>query len=142
MIYGINTKETRVNQAFGGSLELFKTGRLNVSLHDTARPTTDPATSEITAFVKRVNNNFGASARYSFSPKTSAAFDYGQIVEYYLDDNYKSFNYFQQTFSPADFSSPLSQRGQCSCAGGPKNFKFQSSLKCGGVVPLVFLFAI
>lgn len=102
LIYGKGTANdlTHVNQTLGGSVELFKQSRLKVSVHDTLRPTEDPATSEITPFVKRIANDFGATARYDMSPKTSVSLDYGLGSEYYITDSYKGFNYNQHTISP------------------------------------------
>jgi hypothetical protein len=100
LIYSKHPKQTHVDQAMGGRMELFKQSKVKISLNDTLRLTTDPATSESTPFVRRASNNFDGTVRYDMSPKTSASFEYGLGNEYYISSGYKQFNYFQQTFAP------------------------------------------
>ncbi|MCX5686501.1 MAG: outer membrane beta-barrel protein [Candidatus Omnitrophica bacterium] len=115
LIYGRYTKEDRINQTVGGRVDLFKQGRINVSLQDALRPTTDPATNEVAPFVKRVGNDFSANVRYDMSPKTSLAVNYSQYLQYYVTDDYKQYSYLQHTISPVFYyhlSSKLSLTGE------------------------------
>ena len=100
LIYARNGNEDRVNQVLGGRVDLFKQGRIKLSVQDALRPTTDPATSEVAPFVKRVNNDFTANVRYDISPKTSLAITYDQYMQYYITESYKQFSYIQHTVSP------------------------------------------
>lgn len=100
LIYGKYRKEDRINQVVGARLDLFKQGRIKISLQDSLRPTTDPASSEIAPFVKRVNNDFSAKVRYDMSPKTSLSINYDQYLQYYVSNAYKQFSYMQHTVSP------------------------------------------
>jgi hypothetical protein len=100
LIYSRYWQESRVNQTIGGRVDLFKQGRIKLSLQDSLRPTTDPASSEIAPFTKRVNNNFSANARYDLSPKTTLAVNYDQYLQYYVTDGYKQFSYIQHTIAP------------------------------------------
>lgn len=95
-----NPKATRINQVIGGRVDLFKTSPVKINIKDTLRPTSDPATSEIRGFVKRVGNDFAGTVRYDMSPKTSADFTYSQYLEYYLSGDYKGYNYLTHTFAP------------------------------------------
>ncbi|MGB2705779.1 MAG: outer membrane beta-barrel protein [Candidatus Omnitrophota bacterium] len=99
-IYGLHPKDTRLNQRVGAKILLFRDRPFKLMFSDTFMPTSAPATSEIQPFVKRMNNNFNATARYDISPKTSVAFTYNQLLQNYVYRTYEKYSYFRNSISP------------------------------------------
>ena len=103
LIYGKNQNETRINQTIGVRADLFRKSRVKVTVKDTLRPTTDPATSESAAFVKRIYNDFESIVLYDISERTAVSITYDQYFQDYTSNEYKSFSYLQHVVSPTAY---------------------------------------
>ena len=103
VIYTINTKETRLNQTVGGSLELFKGGKFQITIRDTLRRTARPSSSETTQYIERLPNRLVCKLKYHISPKSAIGFDYRQDLRHYLSSSRKEYSYIKNVFAPIFF---------------------------------------
>lgn len=100
LIYSWHPDETRLNQDLETRIELFRNSRFKFRISDSFRPTTDPATSELTEYIKRIANNFVYNMRYDMSDKSSWEINYNQIIQNYLPHSYQNFSYIENEISP------------------------------------------
>lgn len=93
LLYALYPHQSRVNQNLEGRAEVFRNGRVKITLLDRLQPTSYAASSETNDFVKRLQNDLEVTADWRISEKTSLTLGYKQTLQNYISSSYENFSY-------------------------------------------------